>query len=93
MNIKHFVLYESTQSYSNGCSCCEPIDFTYYDFEDEQISNSIGTIDYVQEIPMELYEYLGYHIPDYLDEYDERVEYAEKMLGILGITWEVKQEA
>lgn len=92
MNIKHYVLYEDTEYFSNGCDCCEPDAFTYYTFENENLALSAGTLIYTQDIPIEIYEFLGYHIPEHLDDYDERVDYAETMLEALGVTWEIKQE-
>lgn len=91
MDIKHFVLYEAVEYFSSGCDCCEPDEFTYYTFEHENLNLSAGNIHYIEDIPIELYEFLGYHIPDHLDDYDERTDYAETMLSALGVTWEIRQ--
>jgi hypothetical protein len=92
MDIKHFVVYEVVEYFSNGCDCCEPDEFTYYTFDNENLDLSVCSMSYIQDIPIEISEFLGYHIPEHLDEYEERVEYATTMLSTLGITWEIKQE-
>ena len=92
MNIKHFILYEGVEYFNNGCDCCEDSELIYYTFENKNLDLSAGTIIYTQDIPIEIYEFLGYHIPEHLDEYDEREDYATTMLEALGVTWEIKQE-
>ena len=88
---KHFIIYEYGDYHTNGCDCCEPMDFNYYNFEDEEVAKYSGSITDINNIPIELAAYLGYTLPDHLDDYDECNEYAEIILATLGVTYEIKQ--
>jgi len=88
----HFIICEHTEYHTNGCDCCEPMEFNYYTFEDEDIDREKGSQYNLGSMIIAIYEYLGYYIPEHLEEYNERVDYVETMLSTLGVTWEIKQE-
>ena len=81
---KHFIVYEESETLLDyGCIYTT----TYYTFEGGRLDNYslVG-------ISIAIYEYLGYSIPEHLEEDNERADYAETMLNKLGVTWEIKQE-
>ena len=85
---KHFIICEYTeyiQYYDDT--------ITYYTFEDEDIDREKGSQYNLDSMIIAIYEYLGYHIPEHLEDYNEREDYAETMLSALGVTWEIKQES
>ena len=89
---KHFVLYENTEYWQDYCGTQDGGMTTYYIFEDVGAYTYSGGIYDILLIPIEIYEYLGYYIPEHLDDYNERVDYVETMLSTLDVTWEIKQE-
>jgi len=91
--IKHFRLYEHSAWYNIGCDCCDNQDYTYYNFEDESIAKQSGSVSDINDIPIEIYDYLGYHIPEHLDDYEEVNTYVGAMLEALGVTWEIVEES
>lgn len=85
---KHYVFTDESWWDDNGCSCCDPLEMTYYNCDEPELAG-MGSATSEEGIVLILAVVCNIITQEQFDEDGVTADQVDKLLKNYGITWEV----